>query len=283
VVVNVDHLDVRLDNRLRLGVLAVGLAAPIGLFVVSSAWGSQASTVPLRLKVTGSGTVSVTGKRAVTCRTSSCSHTFRVPRRRRIVVKASPLAGWKLTKWAGACRGSAETCSLRLKGRRSAAVAFAPPGSHSNPYPLGTSVTLTGPTGNWQVKVDSVIMNANAQVEAVIDPVLKTRPNRQPAAGWQYTLINFTMTFEGSGSVAPSSIIDAPAEMWAEGKGYTIYPPDDCEPPPPDLASAARLSSGQSSTGNLCYEIHSSDVGSLLLSGQARSGKKRKTVWFALR
>jgi hypothetical protein len=124
------------------------------------------------------------------------------------------------------------------------------------------------------VKVNSAIVNADAQADAVNPP---------PRAGWQYTLVNLTMTYGGSGSSAPSSLLDSPEQMWAEGRGYTIYPPDSCQPPQPDIGSAGRLSSGESTTGNLCYEIHSKDAGTLMLSGQAMKGKVLRTVWFALR
>jgi hypothetical protein len=158
-----------------------------------------------------------------------------------------------------------------------------PPGDRLNPYSLGSAATLTGLAGSWQVKVNSVIINADSQAEAVIDPVLKTHPNPQPPAGWQYTLINLTMTYEGSGSSAPSSLLDSPEQMWAEGQGYTISPPDGCKPPQPDLGSADRLASGQSTTGNLCYEIRSGDASTLLLSGQTVKGHTRQTVWYSLR
>jgi hypothetical protein len=279
-----DHLGVRRGYWLRLGVLAAAAAASFGLLIVSSASGAKvSSTVALKFKVTGSGTVSVSGRRAVTCRAGHCSHTFHVPRRERIVINASPQSGWKLTTWAGACKGSSETCSLRLKAERSAAVAFAPPGSHSNPYPLDAGVTLTGPTGNWQVTVDSATINATDEVEAVIDPVQGTHPNLPPPAGWQYSLVNLTMTYAGSGSATASSFLASPGQLWAEGRGFRIYPPDGCQPPQPDLGSAGRLSSGESTTGNLCYEIRSQSAGTLLLSGQARNGKNPRTVWFALR
>jgi hypothetical protein len=162
-------------------------------------------------------------------------------------------------------------------------VVFAPPGSHSNPYALGTAVTLIGPTGKWQVTVDSAVIDADAEVEAVIDPATGTYPNPPPPVGWQYTLISLTMTYGGSGSSIPSSFLDSPEQMWAEGRGYRIYPPDGCEPPQPDLGSAGRLSSGQSASGNLCYEISSKDARTLVLSGQAKRGRTRRTVWFALR
>jgi len=259
---------VRRRYRLRLGVLAVSAAVPVGLLVAAGASGAKvSSTVALKIRVTGSGRVWVTGKPAVTCRAASCSHTFHVRRRQRIVVNASPRTGWKLTKWAGACKGSSETCSLRLGARRSAGVAFAPPGDPLNPYPLGTAVTLTGPSGSWQVKINSATSNTNPP----------------PPAGWQYTIVNLTMTYAGSGSATPAGFLHSPQQMWAEGPSYTIYPPDGCAPPQPDLDSTVHLSAGESATGNLCYEIHTGDAGALLLSGHALRGNTRKTVWFALR
>ena len=36
-----------------------------------------------------------------------------------------------------------------------------------NPYPLGTAATLQG---GWQLKVNSALINADSEVEAVIDP-----------------------------------------------------------------------------------------------------------------
>ena len=275
--------------RPGLGVCLVGLCtAAAALVAFVGATGASAAKaqrkVALTIKVTGSGTVRVTGSHALICRVAACHYTVHFRRGRRIALNALPLTGWKLTKWAGACKRSAATCSLKLKAHRSVAVTFVPPGDRLNPYPLGTAVTLTGTNdGRLRVNVDSAIMNATAQVETVFDSVLGKHPNPPPPAGRQYTLLTLTMTNVGPGPTTVRSFLTFPGQMWTEAHGYTIYPPDSCEPPQPDLGSGDPVSPGQSTTGNLCYEIRSDDAGTLLLSGQARKGHTEKTVWFALR
>src|SRR5947207_2360511 len=178
----------------------VGLLVTAGVVGVLAASSASAVTAPrtvaLHVTVNGSGTVRVPGHPAFTCHasfptSSHCRHTFRVRRGRRIVVKESPASGWKLWRWTGACHGSAASCSLRVKARRFGFVtaSFVPPGDRLNPYPLGTAAPLTG---GWQLKVNSAVLNADAEVEAVTDqygnPV-----NSPPPAGAQYTLVNVSM------------------------------------------------------------------------------------------
>ena len=156
----------------------IAAAALVGLLAPSSASALTAPrTVALHVTVNGSGTVRVRGNPAFTCRahfptSSHCRHTFYVRKGRRIVLKESPASGWKLWRWTGACHGSASSCSLRVKARRFGFVtaSFVPPGDRLNPYPLGTTATLSG---SWQMKVNSATLNADAAVEAV---------NNQPPA-----------------------------------------------------------------------------------------------------
>jgi hypothetical protein len=103
--------------------LVVLVAGSVASGVASAA--KAPPIVALNIKVTGNGTLRVTGSQAFTCR-GWCTHTFRVRKDRRIVIKALPQTAWKL-KWTGACKGSAATCSLLLKARRSATVTFVPP------------------------------------------------------------------------------------------------------------------------------------------------------------
>jgi hypothetical protein len=263
--------------RRGFGVFLVPLClAAAALVAFAGTTGASAAKAPrrvaLKVNVTGSGTVRVAGSRALTCHVAACRYTVHVRRGRRIVIEALPLTGWKLTKWAGACKGSGAKCSLKLKARRSVAVRFVPPGDRLNPYALGTAVTLSGTnSGSVRVNVNTAIMNASSQVSP------------PPPAGRQYTLVNLTMRNMGPGSATLRSFLASPGQMWTEAHGNTIYPPDGCRPPQPDLGSGGSLSPGQSMTGNLCYEIHSDDAGTLLLSGQALKGKAERTVWFALR
>jgi hypothetical protein len=189
--------------------------------------------------------------------------------------------GWKLTTWAGACHGSSTTCSLRLDGPRYAKVTFVPPGEPLNPYRLGRAVRLN----NWRLKVNSATLNADARVEAVIDPSTGMPANPPPPAGAQYTLVNMTLTYVGrDSSRAPlESYVRSHIQTegffphWTGSRGdfygadckYTLAQPSasNCEAPPIDLGSVSgRIASGQSVTGYVCYEIWSRDARWLLLT-----------------
>jgi hypothetical protein len=219
--------------------------------------------------------VRVPGHHAFTCRasfpiSSHCRRTLYVRKGRRIVLKESPASGWKLWRWAGACHGSAASCSLRVKARRFGFVtaSFVPPGDRLNPYPLGTTATLAQ---GWQLKVNSVIFNADSQVEAVDN-------QSPPPAGAQYTLVNVSMNYAGSGTSLPALPLSG---MLAVGAGNAGYNLDSCIPPPLDLGSDfTPVVSGQTVTGNLCFEIGSNDATTLMLTARGTTGL---ADWFALR
>jgi len=160
----------RHGRGVRLVGWSVATAALLAMLVASGASGAAASRmVALQVKWAGSGTVRVTGNPAFTCRATvvtgnTCRHTFHVRRGRRIVVKALPLAGWKLTGWAGACKCTAATCSLRLKARRSVAVTFVPPGDRLNPYAVGKNGAIHD---GWELRINATVPNANSIIEAV--------------------------------------------------------------------------------------------------------------------
>ena len=223
----------------------------------------------LTLSVYGVRTVHVTGDKPFACGMASCRHTFRVRPGRRILVRATSWTGWKLTRWAGACEGSGATCSLLLRRSARASVTFVPPGARSNPYPLGTSVKLDGA---WRLTVNSATLDADAQVE----------PSNPPLpAGSQYALVNVSLTYVGTGTSNVASYVDE--WLGAVGPGNVRYQLA-CTPPPLDLSSVADASSqGQTLTGNLCFEIASSDASGLLLFGTATTPEDTfKNVYFAL-
>lgn len=244
------------------------LTALVGLLGAANASAAGAHrTVVLKVRVAGSGTIHLAGH-SFSCR-MRCSRTFQIPRGRRIVIRASAAAGWKLTKWSGACKGSAGSCSLRLERRGSVAVRFVPPGNRLNPYHVGTAVVTSD---GWTVKVNSATLNANSQVEAV-----HNQP--PPPAGDQYTVVNLTITAPvGGGPFDLSDFVFQEQQMQASFK----YTPDACEPPQPDLGTVGEVSSGTSVTGNLCYEIATSDAATLMLTGFAPTGTSPRPVWFAL-
>lgn len=255
------------------------MAALAALVGAAGAWAAKApGTVSLKVAVTGSGTVHVTGSPALTCHAASCHYTFHVRRGQQVVVRASPHAGWKLARWAGVCKDSGATCFLKLEGRRTVAVTFVPPGDRLNPYRLGRSVVLAG---GWRLKVDSAILDADAQVEAVTDqdgmPV-----NPPPPAGAQYTLVNVSMRYVGR----RWGVVSSYSHTLATGSRDASYALDSaCRPPSLDLASGyEEVRSGHTATGTLCYEIASSDAGTLLLGGESSTNEGfGPSVWFALR
>lgn len=194
-------------------------------------------TVVLRLTVIGSGTVRVSGSHAFTCHAYSCRNTFHLSSGRLTVARALPVAGWKLTTWAGACVGSTATCSLRLQTRRSVAVTFVPPGARLNAFRLGKAVRMPEfeQGGVWRMKVKSATINADAAVEAVIDPYTSQPYNGPPGPGVQYTLVNLSLTHVRGGSASPSRFVIRKAQLAAEGAHSGSYTPDACAPPSPDL------------------------------------------------
>ena len=248
-----------------------GLALVASLGAASASAAHASRTVALKVRVTGSGTIRLEGH-SFTCRVG-CSRTFQIPRGKRIVIRASAAAGWKLTMWTGACRGSADTCSLRLKRPRTAAVRLVPPGNHSNPYPIGTAVVTSGA---WTVKVNSATIVADSQVEAV-----DNQP--PPPPGEHYTLINLTMTAPvGGGPFDLSDFLFYQQQMETEEAGGATFKPDACEPPQPDLGQVGQVSSGTTVTGNLCYRIATNNAATLMLTGYVPTGSNIRKVWFAL-
>jgi hypothetical protein len=147
-------------------------------------------------------------------------------------------------------------------------VVFVPPGDYANPVRLGTAATIDS---GWRLKVDSVTLNADAEVEAVLDPWSGLPANLPPPAGDQYTLVNVSMTNMRS---SPRNLAGFLQAGNVDLDGDNNYRPS-CVPPPLDLTSVTQVGSGQTVTGNLCFEIPSSLAPSLVLSAGTR--------YFALR
>jgi hypothetical protein len=244
--------------------------ALVGVLGAANAPAARAPrTVPLTVRVKGSGTIHLAGH-SFACRVA-CSRTFQIPRGKRVVIRASAAADWKLTMWSGTCKGSARSCSLRLKRRETATVRFVPPGNHLNPYPIGTAVVTSD---GWTVKVNSATRDADSQVEAV---------NNQPPppAGEQYTLINLTMTAPVGPGPTQYDLHDF-LFLERQMQANFQYAPDACEPPQPDLGTVGLVTSGTSVTGNICYEIATKDAATLMLTGFAPTGTSPRAVWCAL-
>lgn len=124
----------------RLGVLV----ALCGVVAVPSALASHARAVPLTVTITGKGTVRLAGHRVVCA--AKCRRVISVLTGSRVTLSAEPGEGWKFEKWGGACRRATRRCVLRPKYSLHVDVAFIPPGTRTNPIPMGTEGY---PDGSW--------------------------------------------------------------------------------------------------------------------------------------
>lgn len=238
------------------------------------------SHVELKVTVAGSGTVRVSGTQSLSCIDARCTRTFHIRRGQRVRATALPRRGWT-TLWGGQCWGTSRTCFLgRQKRWKSVWVTFVPPGGRLNPYPIGTAATLVG---DWSLRVNSALINADAEVAAVTDQ--NGNPVNRPYGGTQFTLVNVSMTYLGVGTGDLSQYV----VHWlhAEGRGTpntSDYDVQSCWGPPPDLFRSGLDSvlPGQTETGNLCFRIGSVDAGTLLLKGVTITGDVQRSHWFAL-
>jgi hypothetical protein len=185
---------------------------------------------------------------------------------------AAPATSWRFASWRGCIlEPQATVCHLRLPHTGRVTATFAAPGSRQNPYPLGTAATLY----EWRFKVNSAIINANAEVEAYDNP--------PPPGGAQYTLVNVTATYVGGGSSSVGLWLGYEEDIVAVGASNAQYGFDNglftCGP----LDLTGEVFSGQSVTGNLCFEIGSNDASTLTLNGSLNKYDLYQNIWFALR
>ena len=151
---------------------------------------------------------------------------------------------------------------------------FVPPGDRLNPYKIGTTHKLNG---GWQMKVNSATLDATAEVEAVTE--FGQHPNPPPPPGAQYALVNASMTLMGPPGVSADLFDIVNGTIYVAGKGNSGSGVDHiCTPPGTDLATVGQTNSGQTVTGNFCFEINASDARTLILHSQYRD----QPVWFAL-
>ena len=271
---------------------ALVAAALAGLLGAASAPAVTASsTVGLYVAVTGSGTLAVTGGPSFTCHVRRrfmrpCTHRFDLVRGSRVALREVPTRGWKLTTWGGGCHGASATCSLLLATRRHVKATFVPPGDYLNPYRLGREMKLNA----WRLRVDSASLDADAQVEAVVDPSTGKPANAPPPPGMQYTLVEMTLTYLRRGSSRGPLEAYVRSQLVTESgeNGEVVYYPADlyCRAPPIDLGSVgSRAVSRRSITGYACYEIPSSSASRLLLRPLVfvrKNGLPFRNVFFAL-
>lgn len=132
-------------------------------------------------------------------------------------------------------------------------------GSRENPASIGETVSLTG----WEFVVNRFDRNGTAEVLAA------NRLNDPPASGSQWTILNVTVTYTGTGSshtygIAPKFVTHA-GNVIDGGKNYAV--------PPAPRFLGQEVYSGASVSGHLVYEIPEQTQGLLRLNGDGLSEK----------
>ena len=236
----------------------------VGLLAVSGAPAATTHHVPLTVVVTGHGSVRLSDGRRLAC-SGHCHKTFLVRAGVRLNLTARPSSGWAFAAWNGACHGGRATCTLRPYHANHVTATFAPPGSiRANPITLGQTAAIGD---GFRLKVVSVTP------AAWLDP---------PAPGGQNFVVLLTVTYVGGGTGDLLPLINNLDAAGTHGGTYTAYQNGCHGPlPPPALGeSGFDISSGQSVSGNICWQIVGSDAAGLVLFiGPGFT----HTTWFALR
>jgi len=134
-------------------------------------------------------------------------------------------------------------------------------GSRNSPIPIGQAYVVPDSdtlSKGWTFQVNSVTPDATAQVLAT------NQFNSPPASGDQFFMVNFTMTYKGSNSSNVTDIVTSLGTVGAANTGYTSFG-NSCGVVPNELDQSQDVFTGGTITGNLCWDIASSDAASLIL------------------
>jgi hypothetical protein len=249
---------------MRLRVLAsVGIL--LGLLVVSGATAAQQRQVRLTVSITGKGAVRLSDGRRIGCNSTRCHKTFSVRAGAKLNLTARPSPRWAFVTWSGSCHGGRASCTVRPRRAKRVAATFAPPGStRANPIRLGR----TAPIGDgFRLKVVSVTPAAQLGL---------------PNPVFQNFLVLLTVTYVGDGKSDLLPLINNLDAAGTHGGTYTTYQNGCHAPlPPPVLGeSGFDIFSGQSVTGNICWQIIGNEATDVVLFiGPGFT----HTTWFALR
>jgi hypothetical protein len=143
------------------------------------------------------------------------------------------------------------------------------PGSRENPYPFGSAVLLSD---GWRVRVESITPDATAAVLA------ENMFNDPPPAGDQFFIARVSATYTGAGSESFGGSFRLRA-VGASAVSYSTFE-DSCGVIPDEISSADVFTGGTVS-GNVCWQIRSSDAASLLMYDDAIGSDTK--IFFSLR
>jgi hypothetical protein len=125
--------------------------------------------------------------------------------------------------------------------------------TRANPLPIGSSIIA----GQWRIAVLSVTPDATEQVLA------ENLFNDAPDPGRQDVLATISATYLG----ATASSVGADLTFYVVGPSAVAYSPymDDCGVIPNDIEEQGDVFHGGIATGNVCWQVDSSDAGALVM------------------
>lgn len=138
--------------------------------------------------------------------------------------------------------------------------------------PLG--IGRVGRVGDYDVSVLSVTPNANDVV------AMENQFNEPPAEGNQFFLARVSVTYAGSATGTPFADLNFQA-VGDRSASYTTFN-NDCGVYPDQAYNIAELFPGGSAEFNVCWEIASSDQGSLVMYVEPLFSFDASPVWFSL-
>jgi hypothetical protein len=129
-------------------------------------------------------------------------------------------------------------------------------GARANPYPLGTRIS----NGTWAFTVNSTNFDAWPIVQAA------NIFNDPPPAGSQDVLVNFTVSYLGAGSSTLTSFVIDLQLVGQSSVAYTSFTNSCGVLPKPREIDYSTLFTGATIQLNLCWQVPSSDVGTIALA-----------------
>lgn len=129
-------------------------------------------------------------------------------------------------------------------------------GTRETPYPIGSVIE----SKDWRVVVNSVTLAATDAVVAA------NQFNDPPAAGSEYILVNYSVTYIGDDANGQTPSFVSVSYVTADGKTVNSYDKSVIEPDP---ISSNALYNGGSATGNEAFEVPSATASQGVLAVRA--------------
>lgn len=132
-------------------------------------------------------------------------------------------------------------------------------GTRENPVPIGSAIS----SNQWTVVVNSVTLDATSEVMA------ENQFNDEPAAGNQYALVNYTITYTGDD---PQGAVPWANVSFVTSQGNVIDSTSSFAVIPNQIDLLPTLFSGASVTGNVGLEIPTEGAADGVLAVQTTLG-----------